>query len=131
MRNFPIIPKALCIIACFFSFFFVTTAFAQVQTARNISMTANSNGFYEYLPEGYSLGSQTYPLIIFLHGIGELGNGSSDLSRMLNTGLPNLIKQGKFPVSFTTSTGEIQKFIVISPQFINWPADLDVNNILD
>ena len=52
---------------------------AQVQTARYVSMIANSNGYYEYLPTGYSTpGNQaTYPVLIFLHGLGELGNGSA------------------------------------------------------
>jgi dienelactone hydrolase len=123
--------KILYSIYFFISFFFITSLHAQVQTPRNISMTSNSKGFYEYLPAGYSSGTQTYPLIIFLHGVGELGKGFSELPKVLNTGLPALIQQGKFPNSFTTPASGTQSFIVISPQFVNWPAPKDINNILD
>jgi dienelactone hydrolase len=123
--------KTLCAIVSFIFSFFITNVNAQVQTARNISMTSNSKGFYEYLPTGYSSGTQTYPMILFLHGMGELGNGVSDLPKVLNTGLPALIQKGKFPTSFTTTASGTQSFIVISPQFVAWPTPTDVNNILD
>jgi len=106
---------------------------AQVQTARYISMIANSNGYYEYLPTGYSTpGNQaTYPLLIFLHGLGELGNGSAaQLPRVLFNGPPKIINQGNFPSSFTVN-GQTFSFIVISPQFIDWPTPNDINNIIN
>src|ERR1700733_14390928 len=89
---------------------------AQVQTPREISTSANSGGFYEYLPVGYGTGSQTYPLIVFLAGSGELGNGTTDLPLMLHNGPPFLISQGNFPETFTVN-GNTLSFIVISPQF--------------
>jgi hypothetical protein len=99
---------------------------AQVQTARHISTSANSGGFYEYLPAGYNTGSQTYPLIVYLEGIGELGNGTTDLPLMLHNGPPFLINGGRFPETFTAG-GRTFSFIVISPQFINFaqPSDID------
>lgn len=107
---------------------------AQVQTPRyNVSMTSNSNGFYEYLPAGYSTpGNQAkYPVIIFLHGQGELGNGSSSqLSTVLRNGPPKLINQGIFPASFTVN-GQTHSFIVISPQFTSWPTPTGINNIIN
>jgi dienelactone hydrolase len=108
-----------------------SNAGAQVQTARYVSVVNNSHGFYEYLPQGYSTGSSTYPLMIFCHGLGELGDGSaSQLPKILNQGLPKLINQGKFPTSFTVN-GQTFSFIVISPQFVAWPTNADVNNIID
>ncbi|MEP6675858.1 MAG: T9SS type A sorting domain-containing protein [Ferruginibacter sp.] len=105
---------------------------AQVQTPRyNISMTTNSNGFYEYLPKGYSSG-QNFPLLIFCHGVGENGDGSpAQLSRVLNNGTPKQISQGIFPDSFFTTGGQSYKFIVISPQFTQWPSPYDISNIID
>jgi Secretion system C-terminal sorting domain len=89
---------------------------AQVQTPREISTSANSGGFYEYLPAGYATGTQSYPLMVYLAGSGELGNGTTDLPLMLHNGPPFLISQGVFPTSFTVD-GNTLSFIVISPQF--------------
>ncbi|MGB3008450.1 MAG: T9SS type A sorting domain-containing protein [Chitinophagaceae bacterium] len=107
--------------------------YGQVQTAKYVSMIANSNGYYEYLPSGYSTpGNQaTYPVLIFLHGLGELGNGSpAELPRVLFNGPPKVINQGNFPSSFSVN-GQTFSFIVISPQFIDWPSPLDINNIIN
>ncbi len=105
---------------------------AQVQTERYISMAPLSNAFYEYLPQGYSSnGTQKYPLMIFVHGSGETGDGSpSQLTRVLRHGPPKLINQGVFPNSFTVN-GQTFKFIVISPQFIDWPGDTDIDKVIN
>ena len=106
--------------------FFMNQAQAQVQTAKYVSMGPNTNGYYEYLPQGYSSNTnQTYPLILFIHGVGELGNGSQwDLPRLLYTGLAASINVGELPVSLNVN-GQSHSFIVISPQFINWPNPID------
>mgnify|MGYP001599972327 FL=1 len=105
---------------------------AQVQTARpNTVINAHCHGFYEYLPQGYGSGSATYPVIIFLHGSGEVGDGSAgSLPLVLRNGPPKLINQGQFPVSFTVN-GQSFKFIVISPQFSTWPSQQDVLDVVD
>ncbi len=130
-KFYSCLSRTLFLFALTFPLLYSDGLKAQVQTARKISMTPNSQGYYEYLPAGYSSGSQTYPLILFCHGIGELGNGNADLSKVIDTGLPQLISQGKFPVSFTTPASGTQSFIVISPQFINWPVPTDLNDILN
>jgi predicted esterase len=66
-------------------------------------------GFFEYLPNGYSPTSSKKPLILYLHGAGELGNGTSDLSKMRQRALPKLLQNGK----------EID-FVVIAPQAPSW-----------
>ncbi|MBX3242629.1 MAG: alpha/beta hydrolase fold domain-containing protein, partial [Chitinophagaceae bacterium] len=62
--------------------------------------------------------SQKYPLIIFLPGVGELGDGSaSQLPKVKNnSGLAKLIDKGGFPTKFTVG-GKDYSFIVIAPQF--------------
>jgi hypothetical protein len=117
----------LCLYLLFYSPF---RAHSQVQTARNISTGPNSGGFYEYLPAGYSsTGSQTWPLLVYCHGTGELGNGTTQLSLVLDAGPPMLINTGKFPTSFTVN-GNSYSFIVISPQFMNWPAATDIDDVI-
>ena len=67
--------RAGILMLCFVALISIT-ANAQVQTARaGVRITSNLGGFYEYLPQGYSSGSSSYPLLVFLHGVGELGNG--------------------------------------------------------
>jgi predicted peptidase len=104
---------------------------AQVQTAKyNQSIASNSNGFYEYLPEGYATGTQKYPLIIFIHGNGQRGNGDSlQLPRILQ-GLAKVIQDGKFPKSFTVN-GATHRFIVLSPQFIVWPSPIQIEEVIN
>lgn len=118
------------LLCLFCNTYFVVSSYAQVQTARYVSTSSNSNGFYEYLPAGYSSGSKKYPLLVFLNGVGELGNGGSDLPKILDNGPPMLINQGKFPTSFAVN-GQTFSFIVISPQFLAWPSDGDVNAVIN
>jgi len=102
---------------------------AQVQTARHVDVNPNCGGYYEYLPQGYNWETQSYPLIVFLHGVGELGNGTTQLPLVLNNGIPKLINSGQFPVSFNVN-GQTHKFIVISPQFKQWPTPTDINSVI-
>jgi len=113
----------------FFVLMFIGVS-AQVQTPRHVSINGNCGGFYEYLPQGYN-SSETYPLIIYIHGLGELGNGGSwELPRVLNNGIPKLIQWGQFPASFN-SGGQNHRFIVISPQFVQWPSANDINAVVN
>lgn len=62
-----------------------------------IDQTNNTMGFgyYEYLPESYTNDpDQTYPIVLFFHGLGERGNGGSDLSKLLMWGPPKAINEG-------------------------------------
>ncbi len=48
--------------------------------------------YLTYFPENYSdEGDEKYPLLLFLHGMGQRGNHLDDL---YNTGLPKMIKEG-------------------------------------
>jgi hypothetical protein len=63
-------------------------------------------GYYEYLPTDFNPSSgTTYPLVLFYHGLGEKGNGTTQLNKVLVHGPPKLIEQG---TNFDA--------IVISPQ---------------
>ncbi len=82
-------------------------------------------GFYEYKPTDYATQTSTrYPVIIFMHGIGERGNGTSELSRVLTNAIPRYINAGH-PMRFTWN-GKTETFLVLSPQlsasYGDWPA---------
>ena len=68
--------------------------------------------------------------MVFIHGLGELGNGGTDLPKVLANGPPKLINNGLFPASFTVNSQQFS-FIVISPQFIDWPGPLDAEAVIN
>ncbi len=117
-----------------FSFFMVLPAFAQTHTPKYISMAARTNGYYEYLPQGYNAtGTARYPLLLFITGVGEFGKGNAtELPKVLKHGPPKLINAGTFPESFVVA-GQTHRFIVITPQFVTSPRPVasDVQSVLD
>src|SRR3569833_2347945 len=120
------------LVATILFLFFSIYSQAQSFSPRYNTVDGNCGGYYEYLPQGYSSSSsQTYPVIIAIHGIGELGNGTTDLGNLLNcwVSLPRLIENKAFPASFSVG-GQNFSFIVISPQFRWWPAASDVNAVI-
>lgn len=96
----------------FFFFFGDDIVFAQ-QTPQ---MTSGGTGYLQYLPPNYNADpSRKYPVMFFLHGLGERGNGSaSELERVKVAGPPKMIAGGH-NMCFTVN-GVEECFIVISPQ---------------
>lgn len=75
---------------------------------RPLGSTAAGAGYWEYLPPAYGDGDH-FPLIVFYHGIGENGDGSSaSLDLVPANGPPMLINTNDWPNS--------RPFIVLSPQ---------------
>ncbi|HYF33156.1 MAG TPA: T9SS type A sorting domain-containing protein [Chitinophagaceae bacterium] len=87
------------------------------QVARSLTApTGLFIGFYEYTPTDYNVDpSKKYPLIIFLHGIGERGNGTTELPRVLTNAIPKYINAGH-QMRFTSLAGTQETFLVLSPQ---------------
>lgn len=104
--------------------------FSQTLSAKTVAIDTNCHGFYEYLPKGYEKGKQKYPLLIFVHGLGELGNGESDLPKVLRNGPGRLIADSTFPDSFVVA-GKTYRFIVFMPQLIHWPWPATTQAIVD
>lgn len=72
-------------------------------------------GYYVFLPEDYSP-EKKYPMVVFLHGAGERGNGREELHKIEKHGLPKYAAAGrKFP------------FILLCPQC---PGRIVWNNIV-
>lgn len=104
---------------------------AQTHTPKQVYISSQVRGFYEYLPAGYNNNAKQYPLLISIHGRGQLGNGSaSEIGLVAKYGIPLLIEQDKFPASFTVN-GTDFSFIILSPQFTATPTNTDINNLLD
>ncbi|TAN17243.1 MAG: hypothetical protein EPN37_07255 [Chitinophagaceae bacterium] len=68
-------------------------------------------GMWVYLPWDYYSTTKNYPVIIFMNGAGENG---TNLSTMLNNGLPQVIASGNPPYAYNGA--DTTRFIVISPQ---------------
>jgi len=123
---------------CVFCTLFMAESSAQLQnptlTAKNISMFWTSLGFYESLPSEYNAPENdeaSYPLLIILHGQGQMGSGSDELPLVLTWGAPQLIRDGRFPRSFS-SGGQQFSFITIIPQYwINASGPEFVNAVID
>ncbi|HTN05783.1 PKD domain-containing protein [Agriterribacter sp.] len=112
-------PFSFFVLLISFFLFSSQSTFAQyqkTQKAVNAKIDSYVNGYYESLPVDYaSSTTKKYPLLIFIHGVGEIGDGTSQLSLVLRHGPPKLLNAGTFPASFTVG-GENFSFIVISPQ---------------
>lgn len=96
----------------------------------SVRATVNSNvaGFWQGVPAKYSQNpSKSYPLILFIHGIGELG---TNLSRMNCCGLPRHLRYGTFPANFNVN-GVNHSFIVIAPQFKSRPTAAHMQSVID
>jgi predicted peptidase len=87
-------------------------------------------GFYSGLPVQYHTNTKDYPVIIFIHGAGQYGDGDSQLHRVLDEAIPELLKQKRFPANFAVH--EINySFIVLAPQFVMHPTDEQVLSFID
>jgi predicted esterase len=116
----PITVHDIFLRAVLISFLLIAGFFsnAQVQTQKAVYETVNPyiSGYYESLPNDYATSGKKYPLLIFLHGLGEVGNGSSsEIKSVLRNGPPKVINDGKFPANFRVNNQDFS-FIVISPQ---------------
>ena len=72
-------------------------------------------GYLEYLPPTYSADGEPSPLLVFLHGGGEAGDGSEEALRLVTKhGVPRLIADGEWSAA--------RAFVVLSPQYGEGPA---------
>jgi dienelactone hydrolase len=98
-----------------------------VYTSVVTNVNSNVAGFWQAVPARYNTTTKRYPLIIFIHGIGELG---TSLSRMNCCGLPYHLKTQTFPPEFVVN-GVRYSFIVMAPQFKWRPSAADVQSVID
>lgn len=98
----------------------------------NVSKQVNEpfGGYYIGLPEHYTETTKAYPTIIFLHGLGQTGNGTSDLHYITNDGIGKVLLDKKLPGNFYVNE-KYYSFIVVSPQYSRMPTVEEVNALID
>lgn len=101
-----------------------------IVTPRVASISGSIHGFGEALPALYDSTTKNYPLIIFLHGQGDIGNGTTDIYKVGREGIGKMVKNKTFPANFNVQ-GKNYSFIVLLPQFDKWADAGDVNAMLD
>ena len=87
-------------------------------------------GCYVALPPGYAESNSKYPLLIFLHGLGQRGDGKEELKFLLFDGIGKVIKDNRMPATFTV-LGQEFSFIVVSPQYNRQPDVDEVMEMID
>jgi hypothetical protein len=107
-----------------FSFLIISLlSLAITASAQNVFKVTKPStiGYLEYLPNGYNSNSDKYPIVIFLHGLGERGPASTDFN-ILQSGISTVERNG--PPKYV-KYGTDFPFILISPQLKNnygdWP----------
>ncbi len=95
------------------------------QVAKVITYAPANNGiigFLQFTPPDY--GTQKHPLIIFLHGIGERGDGTTQIQNVTANAIPKFCASGA-TMRFTVN-GQTSSFVVLSPQLHTsyglWPT---------
>lgn len=84
-------------------------------------------GAWLHLPDDYNTTTERYPLLVFFHGVGE---GGTDLNKVLVHGVPKKIAQGA-KMEYTVN-GKLYKFIAVSPQAPSgWMNENNVDAILE
>lgn len=88
-------------------------------TPVRLDSNASGFGYYEYLPKDYSSDNK-WPLVLYFHGTGEKGNGTTGLGALLRTGVPALFRND---TDQTTSNDYHRPFVMIAPQdTAGWPS---------
>jgi predicted esterase len=92
------------------------------QEIQNKQICVGSNGFAEALPSTYD-GVKMFPLLVFLHGLGEQGNGNTELFAVSKHG----------PLAQVKFNGYDTPFVMIAPQFRKgyWPAAANVQEVIN
>jgi dienelactone hydrolase len=104
--------------ACYILAPLVGTDSARYLTPRPLGSTSSHLGYYEYLPPSYRAAGDQSPLLVFLNGYGENGDGSPEaLGNLLFTAIPRFIAIGGWPTD--------RPLVVLAPQHVEDPPGFD------
>lgn len=113
-RKMDVVRKYLAILCCAGCLFIVPLANAQTLTSKQTNTVSNIR-FWEFLPATYQSEGTKSPVIFFLHGKGERGDGSdSSMQMVLKHGPLKHIQNNDFGAF--KSQGKNYSFIVLAPQ---------------
>lgn len=134
-KLYPLFRQA-SVLSCVLFFLLPFVSSAQYYTLtgfRGKSLAPTSNGFYESLPYDYQTSNKSYPLLLVIHGAGDLGNGNSELDKVLELGISRRIHDGSLPISYKAGgTGPSYSFVVVMPQFFTEANGAQaINTIID
>src|ERR1700694_5804509 len=87
-------------------------------------------GYYVGLPSNYNATTDKYPVLIYIPGAGQFGNGAIDLPLLLKDGPAELIDEKRFPGTFMVN-GKTFSFIVFTPQLKWWPDTYSIAACID
>lgn len=112
-------------ILLFSSLFILLSTACQTDKLERIPYTSEVAGeereFFLYLPNGYEMSDKNWPVLMFLHGNGERGNGKSELDFVLKHG----------PLMEAWAYKKDLPFIIISPQLHMFEMDETVSYLQD
>jgi predicted peptidase len=95
-----------------------------------VNIYNNCKGYVEALPALYDSSTKKYPLLIYFHGAGQIGNGSSELTKLQVAGISKLLVAKTFPPNFVVNH-ENFSFIVLLPQFTSEPKNDAIKAFVD
>lgn len=87
-------------------------------------------GYYIGVPSNYDSVNTQYPILIYVPGAGQFGNGAVDLPLLLKDGPAELIDEKKFPVIFKVN-GQSFSMIVFTPQLKGYTNTYNIKACID
>ncbi|WP_338873567.1 PKD domain-containing protein [Myxococcus stipitatus] len=87
---------------------------------REKTATQSVYGHFLYLPPGYDEGSN-WPIVFFLHGQGQQGNGDNELQKLSEQALPNYI----------VNEGKDYPFVIVAPQTTGFWSEYEAGHELN
>jgi predicted esterase len=96
---------------------------------KTLQITPTIGGYYAALPVHYGETTLRYPAILFFHGLGQVGNGGSELDYMLIDGIGNWLAEKRLPGSFSVD-GSYHSFLVFMPQYSSRPTTEEVREFV-
>jgi len=135
MRKISILVFAIAVLSCgsddtpgttnlvFDDLELLTQDMGGEQTAIPLRNSGTHYGYHMYEPSGYATDEESYPLLIYLHGISDLGDPvqQNNLDLVLRNGPPKMINEGSWDPRFP--------MLVASPQIFSTDLDWQPNQL--
>lgn len=104
----------------------------QAPILKKITLKINNaiGGYYAGIPYHYDQTTKSYPLFIFLHGLGQMGNGNTELDYLGIDGIGKFIIEKKLAPNFNVQ-GQNYSFIILSPQYSSQPSPEEVISFIE